>query len=239
MSALTKIPLAKEPGFSGHPHVGGEILMIIQGLTGKSGPSPRGWGNQIVAPNGRRFVRAIPTWVGKSWGTLTNYENETGHPHVGGEIFDVRRSPSCLCGPSPRGWGNPMADLAPAFQHRAIPTWVGKSAARCCGADGTAGHPHVGGEIFGWVHERIHRRGPSPRGWGNQPQDYCERSKLRAIPTWVGKSAGAVSYLLQTSGHPHVGGEIFDGVAVGFPPFGPSPRGWGNLCLRQRVTSPG
>ena len=56
---------------------------------------------------------------------------------------------------------------------------------------------------------------------------------LRAIPTWVGKSAYTTNARRLLTGHPHVGGEISQRMAVVGIGAGPSPRGWGNQAGNQ------
>ncbi len=214
--------------FSGHPHAGGEIHPRKVRRVVAVGPSPRGWGNHgddaIREPN----VRAIPTRVGKSRGRSTLTSSTTGHPHAGGEIPHPR-IPHCTCdGPSPRGWGNLRHLRRSDAERRAIPTRVGKSTASDGTATTPAGHPHAGGEI---PHPRIPHctcDGPSPRGWGNLPPILALFSKVRAIPTRVGKSSFPACIHLPRPGHPHAGGEIFLYWLFAAHSAGPSPRGWGN-----------
>ena len=71
-----------------------------------------------------------------------------------------------------------------------------------------SGHPHVGGEIAQFVFAFRCQSGPSPRGWGNQTSDEAIKESLRAIPTWVGKSHFKPAHRNESTGHPHVGGEI-------------------------------
>ena len=55
--------------YSGHPHVGGEIAVMLSFQFVENGPSPRGWGNRDEGEHERLLGRAIPTWVGKSRST--------------------------------------------------------------------------------------------------------------------------------------------------------------------------
>ena len=72
---------------AGHPHVGGEIKLVIRTLGDAGGPSPRGWGNHKNCKECWLETRAIPTWVGKSGFRPQSEIASTGHPHVGGEIL--------------------------------------------------------------------------------------------------------------------------------------------------------
>ncbi len=72
---------------AGHPHAGGEISMRDAQQGGKSGPSPRGWGNPGRHQHNLMDCRAIPTRVGKSTFRARCSHRTAGHPHAGGEIF--------------------------------------------------------------------------------------------------------------------------------------------------------
>ena len=166
--------------------------------------------------------------MGKSLCQLRFEHGKAGHPHVGGEILHRAVCVTIPCGPSPRGWGNLPLSNPRARALRAIPTWVGKSHRRGLYRRGAAGHPHVGGEICTSVHALAPRGGPSPRGWGNLKVCRERSERLRAIPTWVGKSPSVATSQNIPAGHPHVGGEIYLACHSFTGNLGPSPRGWGN-----------
>ena len=91
--------------------------------------------------------------------------------------------------------------------------------------------------------EKISRRmtcvpinGSSPRAWGKERGDRDTRVCRRIIPTCVGKSQfSAVSH---PSGpdHPHVRGEKPQISSSMLSAFGSSPRAWGKVPSRPRVT---
>src|ERR1039458_5038577 len=89
------------------------------------GGSPRGWG----ARPAKRFhiagVRTIPTRVGSTLSNRTDGSSITDHPHAGGEHSIASPKILTVCGPSPRGWGAPIARPANGHQCRTIPTRVG------------------------------------------------------------------------------------------------------------------
>ena len=97
------------------------------------------------------------------------------------------------------------------------------------------GHPHAGGEILKTPPSRRSESGPSPRGWGNLPQNPECCPALRAIPTRVGKSHMNPDRMLRVAGHPHAGGEIARRSNNPTLQAGPSPRGWGNQRPRLLV----
>ncbi len=118
------LPIARR---SGHPHAGGEIKSDRSRGRRRRGPSPRGWGNHILAFVAKFPQRAIPTRVGKSTTSRKSSRPAPGHPHAGGEIERLLRWARPVAGPSPRGWGNPLLLALLPRDLRAIPTRVGKS----------------------------------------------------------------------------------------------------------------
>ena len=120
-----------------------------------------------------------------------------------------------------------------ARQCRSIPTQVGKSSGCTGQAAFDSGHPHAGGEITVIVLNVPAPVGPSPRRWGNQKLPHYIRNRCRAIPTQVGKSADLGCVLGGSPGHPHAGGEIAHSRSWRMMVFGPSPRRWGNLGVKN------
>ena len=151
----------------------------------------------------------------------------------------VGQSSSSCPAVSRRGGRSRCHGPARAARHgataRAIPTWVGKSAALWSEYPSVSGHPHVGGEIMSSYHVGVLGCGPSPRGWGNLLAGGKGLCFGRAIPTWVGKSAGEAGRGDRVAGHPHVGGEIQGSRRHGKAVRGPSPRGWGNQTGPQII----
>jgi len=133
---------------AGHPHAGGEIRIAGGIARNLAGPSPRGWGNRHDPESNDARGRAIPTRVGKSPRKKIGVPPFPGHPHAGGEIWVRSWAGVVICGPSPRGWGNPRRKNCRSVNPRAIPTRVGKSAVRMEIRSRQAGHPHAGGEIL-------------------------------------------------------------------------------------------
>ena len=193
---------------AGHPHAGGEILILRSVIGQPAGPSPRRWGNLMGLRRVRFRQRAIPTQVGKSHPYPNSPNALSGHPHAGGEIERETFASSCRVGPSPRRWGN-LADCNVGILNaRAIPTQVGKSPHGPTSSKSTSGHPHAGGEITMRTIQISRSNGPSPRRWGNPRRRRHGRSRRRAIPTQVGKSISKPSGMSPVPGHPHAGGEI-------------------------------
>ena len=223
-----------EVKYPGHPHAGGDIREGVVGDLTYAGPSPRGWGHLKCALQQECRRRAIPTRVGTSRASHAVRRENPGHPHAGGDIPKKPRWFAAVPGPSPRGWGHRLGDIAEFAHDRAIPTRVGTSGARAGLRLGRAGHPHAGGDILVWFMVNAPHIGPSPRGWGHLKQfQFCSFCH-RAIPTRVGTSLAEIISPIRPAGHPHAGGDIPLSLTQGDIPAGPSPRGWGHRVGRVR-----
>src|ERR1035438_241641 len=75
--------------------------------------------------------------------------------------------------------------------------------------------------------------GPSPRGWGIRDGRGGHSLDRRTIPTRVGNTGPAYPERPARPDHPHAGGEYAGGYQLSGRAHGPSPRGWGILCVRQ------
>ncbi len=172
---------------AGHPRVGGETFKPRASRSWRSGPSPRGRGNQMTDPAAIADRRAIPAWAGKPPEKRMGRSLTAGHPRVGGE---TRRAGIALApagGPSPRGRGNLARPLPRRRRRRAIPAWAGKPVPCCRPIAVNGGHPRVGGETLYHGQAGPAAKGPSPRGRGNHQSAMSGARSWRAIPAWAGK----------------------------------------------------
>ncbi len=110
-----------------HPHAGGEHTRNRHGGTSSGGPSPRGWGALYLPEAPLRDARTIPTRVGSTPFFALAAIMIADHPHAGGEHGRWPTPSLFLDGPSPRGWGAPLAERCRANQPRTIPTRVGST----------------------------------------------------------------------------------------------------------------
>src|SRR5665647_2023549 len=151
---------------SDHPHAGGEHKLTWLVRARVTGPSPRGWGAPFQAEQYSSQERTIPTRVGSTRSRQRCSGLRTDHPHAGGEHPAVRVVVGKSGGPSPRGWGAPIAVVRTTKRPRTIPTRVGSTEPAGQSFHDWADHPHAGGEhgISQWSF--CHQCGPSPRGWG-------------------------------------------------------------------------
>ena len=204
----------------------------------RSGPSPRGRGNQLDifadvpgCPRG-----SIPAWAGKPIVVVRAMEDHGSIPAWAGKppVGPDRPCSSGTSGPSPRGRGNlphpsaPRVEGGPSPRGRgnrsdmwtskptgSIPAWAGKPP--CVIATARSG------------------QGPSPRGRGNRV-GVIRRAKACAgevHPRVGGETSGhrPRDVSARPAGvHPRVGGETVPDLASGKPSIGmgPSPRGRGN-----------
>ena len=112
---------------SDHPHGCGEKLIRALFLFWETGSSPRVWGKGRQCRYQRRYVRIIPTGVGKRERTSQAVPMKTDHPHGCGEKGGPVRMWGMYRGSSPRVWGKVLICLRPERMRRIIPTGVGKS----------------------------------------------------------------------------------------------------------------
>jgi len=92
-------------GFSVHPHVCGEHVVIMQFAGGVGGSSPRVWGTSLPCTTQRPTRRFIPTCVGNIKANVQTRVILPVHPHVCGEHDKCHLLCGWQSGSSPRVWG--------------------------------------------------------------------------------------------------------------------------------------
>ncbi len=158
------------------------------------------------------------------------------HPHARGENGYTGREQELHRGPSPRAWGEPVARAVWDAWMRTIPTRVGRTSSTTRHRGARTDHPHARGEnvIIVFIFSVV--SGPSPRAWGELPEDSVIDHAGRTIPTRVGRTSGRLPICSQITDHPHARGENDVGNRGGQERHGPSPRAWGELSA-SRVAS--
>ena len=132
-------------------------------------------------------------------------------------------------GSSPRTWGTPIGNPAPASHLRFIPTHVGNTLFCHPVRAVFPVHPHARGEHARSGLTAPGATGSSPRTWGTLVRVAARPSGPRFIPTHVGNTGGQRRCDLDCPVHPHARGEHgFTGVGL-YKKFGSSPRTWGTL----------
>ena len=170
-----------------HPHVCGEIPLLVLFLNPLFGTSPRLWGDSPRAQGASRKYRYIPTSVGRFLPPLVKWVMGPVHPHVCGEIAVGQNPPTTESGTSPRLWGDFFHLLGGSGGLRYIPTSVGRLIAPRYSPMDAPVHPHVCGEIVSRDVVIYRIRGTSPRLWGDCPVSCIKFVQLRYIPTSVGR----------------------------------------------------
>ena len=176
------------PAAPDHPHAGGENWLHPDRISGRNGPSPRGWGKRQRRRHPTICQRTIPTRVGKTRRLVACVPVNSDHPHAGGENVVPASGGGTVNGPSPRGWGKRDQRDNPGEAHRTIPTRVGKTTKAAAGARFKTDHPHAGGENTASRPALNSSTGPSPRGWGKRKPVCVAKLVPRTIPTRVGKT---------------------------------------------------
>jgi len=88
-----------------HPHACGEHYRHPNFHSPVSGSSPRMWGTRDYFRNLEYGDRFIPTHVGNTIHSGSEYCLSTVHPHACGEHESLNNGPVLLPGSSPRMWG--------------------------------------------------------------------------------------------------------------------------------------
>ncbi len=150
-----------------------------------------------------------------------------------GEHFSASVSLGSRTGSSPRVWGTSRRRWTNRRRNRFIPTCVGNMSSVCAPGQPLTVHPHVCGEhgttrALGFTSD-----GSSPRVWGTFAHVVGGEVSDRFIPTCVGNMRAISLRTCAASVHPHVCGEHEDGLRMGVPSDGSSPRVWGTYLPRM------
>ena len=175
----------------------------------RTGTSPRLWGDfppRLAQPIQQRY---IPTPVGRLLPFLTTSIEMTVHPHACGEIQSASIGPRWDSGTSPRLWGDSRQNFIKPQMKRYIPTPVGRFQSTTSYAPPLTVHPHACGEIVFHAQNKRPVSGTSPRLWGDLTTQRCCQSRVRYIPTPVGRFDLHSPALKRRSVHPHACGEIY------------------------------
>ena len=192
-----------------------------------SGTSPRVWGEASPLKKPRPWARNIPTGVGRRCMRVSRALPPVEHPHGGGEKPPIVIPSLCVCGTSPRGWGEDASTSEGMGSGGNIPTGVGRSGRKSNAPCHKTEHPHGGGEKKRRCAHACTTNGTSPRGWGEDHRPSHDCRGVRNIPTGVGRSDFGRLYADLAEEHPHGGGEKKRGKARSSIRGGTSPRGWG------------
>ena len=114
------------------------------------GSSPRVWGTPALDHAYLRELWFIPACVGNSRRRWSEYEDDSVHPRVCGELDRIGRGAQDHHGSSPRVWGTRLPGLPVS------PCTV---------------HPRVCGELDSGDAVLVDIHGSSPRVWGTPPKD--------------------------------------------------------------------
>jgi len=153
------------------------------------------------------------------------------HPHVCGEHSNKIRNAVKIHGSSPRVWGTSFQILSVSTFPRFIPTCVGNMFQRVLKDRAWPVHPHVCGEHYTGIGNKLLNAGSSPRVWGTFVPVALVAAVSRFIPTCVGNMGRGDAWALSFAVHPHVCGEHMSALAVAELTTGSSPRVWGTLSM--------
>ena len=135
-------------------------------------------------------------------------EPEPVHPHVHGELRARRGHLRSGRGSSPRAWGTRIPGTGGRPIGRFIPTCMGNSSWQQHGPAPSPVHPHVHGELPDTGRRGTHESGSSPRAWGTPSRPRLTHMQCRFIPTCMGNSMQGSQWVVTSTVHPHVHGEL-------------------------------
>ena len=154
----------------------------------------------MVAGDGNRGYRFIPTHVGNTLRIRKKPFLATVHPHACGEHTVTPAAPPTKPGSSPRMWGTLGRREPSERRARFIPTHVGNTRQGRMALPGQSVHPHACGEHRALLVVRADENGSSPRMWGTRPTDPGAPGTGRFIPTHVGNTWAAWAFTRLSSG---------------------------------------
>ena len=190
-----------------HPHACGENCGAKALPFAVPGTSPRMWGEPVACVRDGVDCRNIPTHVGRTVCHLFRVHVIPEHPHACGENIATILTHVVLPGTSPRMWGELARNPPRRYNHRNIPTHVGRTSRfpsiRLKGSE----HPHACGENSSPTVLCSGSDGTSPRMWGELAFRVDELLYVRNIPTHVGRTLFPITPPPLSSEHPHACGE--------------------------------
>ncbi len=210
-----------------HPHGRGDNSDWFKPYVAGYGPSPRAWGQRIVAVVILGIIRSIPTGVGTTSSVCRPPLCPAVHPHGRGDNLAGTAQNASGYGPSPRAWGQPDRGRVMIALGRSIPTGVGTTSGVSTKSGGPSVHPHGRGDNASDSNSAAKVIGPSPRAWGQQGTETGQLRLERSIPTGVGTTARCRSSAFCRTVHPHGRGDNAARSRHDDEIGGPSPRAWG------------
>ena len=147
---------------------------------------------------------------------------------MGGGTSKTGAARVVIYGLSPRGRGNPMAEVNQVETERSIPAWAGEPSTQDHTQRPDRVYPRVGGGTQRSLVYAQCRNGLSPRGRGNPHHRRFYGAMLRSIPAWAGEPCLAIISRYVIPVYPRVGGGTSVILAGQIPRPGLSPRGRGN-----------
>ena len=201
-----------------HPRVRGEHKIEDKRFVPVIGSSPRPRGTPCVRWQGRWPDRFIPASAGNTLPEYLAALNSAVHPRVRGEHAEVKNTPICGCGSSPRLRGTRAMEPPNVAAARFIPASAGNTSCRGRSRGGRTVHPRVCGEHQAEAKVKMLASGSSPRLRGTPSRMRCSWSHC--------------------SVHPRVRGEHNLAELEWLCKFGSSPRPRGTLGIGRLLTPP-
>ena len=149
-----------------HPHIHGEYVKLLGGVSLLVESSPYTWGVLNRPVNTTLFNRIIPIYMGSTGRLLTKRRHQRNHPHIHGEYllhflqqFDQWESSPYTWGVREREWHQPN-------NMGIIPIYMGSTHNGHNEIDNSQNHPHIHGEYSSSPTIIRHCSESSPYTWG-------------------------------------------------------------------------
>ena len=128
-------------------------------------------------------------------------------------------------------WGQAFSVFRGRCGNRIIPTRVGTSRKEQANAVEDEDHPHACGDKLREYSRETHRRGSSPRVWGQVAKAAKVAAAAGIIPTRVGTRPVSFSASDSKRDHPHACGDKGQDTVKSPLGMGSSPRVWGQVQI--------
>ena len=220
----------RQPGWTVHPRVCGELTMTPHAAGVVHGSSPRLRGTRLGRGPFVLFRRFIPASAGNSAAGVSRPPPGPVHPRVCGELALRRPHRPAAHGSSPRLRGTRLPPPPRSSGSRFIPASAGNSHPLPRNPALRSVHPRVCGELLPGVRYPTVPTGSSPRLRGTRGNRNPELPSDRFIPASAGNSPSDSGGIAKKSVHPRVCGELAESELADRPRNGSSPRLRGTPC---------
>ena len=189
-----------------HPRACGANRLNADGLSSRSGSSPRVRGKPLVGSADRASARIIPARAGHTFCVCGMIYVSTDHPRACGANQSPYSFLPTSYGSSPRVRGKLGCLHSVIQRHRIIPARAGQTRSPTPRCAPSSDHPRACGANLGATMAEIMPYGSSPRVRGKPPFGGRLSPPQRIIPARAGQTVSFVALVSTISDHPRACG---------------------------------